>query len=399
MNTITLWYDHPEKNNCQFNDTVYSSRTIIERLADNDLKFIIKYTNADEVKHDDINVYVIEVANVHNEFDFISLIPEHTKQLLCTDLSLLLYYPKEGHTLDQWLFRIYQQIKNNGLLASKIFLLFGDNDFEKNYYDWADSCSVTEFCVPISIDFFKGEYFDRSLEFNDSFNEERPYDFICYNGKMRPHRLLTVAEFKHRNILDRGIVSLVGISYAGELYNINQCVTVLKQFNCYFDYVKEFVKDFQPIVQDLKPDEFNRSVVFENNKEHYSSSYFSVVSETSLTTRFITEKTYKPIANCHPFIIIGSANLLTLLRQHGYQTFPELFDESYDTETDHIKRLYMVIDQIEKFVKLSESQKKEKFHLIKEKLVYNRNHFFDHAQQTKKRDLENIFNKIKTHVS
>lgn len=46
---------------------------------------------------------------------------------------------------------------------------------------------------------------------------------------------------------------------------------------------------------------------------------------------FVTEKTMKPIAFKHPFMIYGQSNILTHLHNLGFETYENLFDESYDT--------------------------------------------------------------------
>ena len=40
----------------------------------------------------------------------------------------------------------------------------------------------------------------------------------------------------------------------------------------------------------------------------------------------------------------------------GYQTFPELFDESYDDIINHTDRLLAVVESIEKVCKMDESE-------------------------------------------
>ena len=68
----------------------------------------------------------------------------------------------------------------------------------------------------------------------------------------------------------------------------------------------------------VAPDKFDHGMMAETHIVHYIDSYFSIVSESSITTRFITEKTYKPIYNFHPFIIICSARFLELLRDKNF---------------------------------------------------------------------------------
>ena len=107
---------------------------------------------------------------------------------------------------------------------------------------------------------------------------------------------------------------------------------------------------------------------------------------------------YKPIANAHSFIIWGSPGILKYLRDQGYQTFPELFDESYDSETNHTVRLKMIVSQVERFCNLDVKRKKKLVNSIKDKLSYNRKLFLEKCtgRDRLKDILESIILEIKS---
>lgn len=398
MTNIVLWYDNIDKNNCTYEDAVGNYNSILHKLMINDIEYTIKTTDQ-ALKKSEINVYVIELLNVYHEYDIFSLIPDRTKKLFSEGLTILLYYPTEGHSFDNWLLRIYTDLQKNKILNSRIFLVSGDVDLDENYKKYIQKYDLKDFLIPISIDYFKGEYYETSNNFNESLELNRPKDYLFYNGKIRPHRVLAVAELKNRNLLNSGMVSLTGTTHTGQSFNFEDCIKVLKDHKCYHDHVKIFLNDWQPLILDEHPENFSRNTVYGNKENHYSLSFFSIVSETNIDVRFITEKTYKPIANCHPFLIIGAKGILTWLRDQGYKTFPEMFDESYDFENNHSKRIYMVLDQVEKFNQLSLTEKKRKFESVKEKLIYNKNLFFKIAETTKKYEFEKIFRTIKNYES
>ena len=77
----------------------------------------------------------------------------------------------------------------------------------------------------------------------------------------------------------------------------------------------------------------------------YDDTVFSLVTETCVKQEvlFLTEKIYKPIMYGHPFVVFGNPGSLKYLQSKGYQTFPELFDESYDTIQDPVERLNKII--------------------------------------------------------
>jgi len=58
---------------------------------------------------------------------------------------------------------------------------------------------------------------------------------------------------------------------------------------------------------------------------------------------FLTEKTFKPIYTCQPFIIFGSPYSLKKLKEMGYKTFDRWWDESYDDEKNNLLRVNKII--------------------------------------------------------
>lgn len=76
----------------------------------------------------------------------------------------------------------------------------------------------------------------------------------------------------------------------------------------------------------------------------FDDTYISVVPETSVNPTeyqdvFLTEKTFKTIAFQHPFLIWGHAGSLAYLKSQGFETFENLFDESYDDIANSTSRL------------------------------------------------------------
>lgn len=65
---------------------------------------------------------------------------------------------------------------------------------------------------------------------------------------------------------------------------------------------------------------------------HYHRFDIELVAETFTlgTTFFPTEKTVRPLAAGKPFILYGPKNFLANLRNLGFHTFGDLWDESYD---------------------------------------------------------------------
>jgi len=80
----------------------------------------------------------------------------------------------------------------------------------------------------------------------------------------------------------------------------------------------------------------------------YDQTYFSVICEDDDDTYPVlwSEKSCKPLAFFHPFILVGQRGLLGLIQSHGFQSFSDIFDESYDTLSDIHHRAAAVCKQI-----------------------------------------------------
>jgi hypothetical protein len=126
------------------------------------------------------------------------------------------------------------------------------------------------------------------------------------------------------------------------------------------------------------------------HNEWYDQTYFSFVVETAVdflpgeTVPFVTEKTFKPIACQHPFIVYGHPGTLKFLHDLGFETFENLFDESYD----HIEHTKTRQDQLIKNVINFKPQQYSR--LTQEKLIHNQNLFYDIDQVTRRVNQEII---------
>jgi hypothetical protein len=83
----------------------------------------------------------------------------------------------------------------------------------------------------------------------------------------------------------------------------------------------------------------------------YTDSYINLVTETDVSNNmFITEKTWKPIANAQLFLIVGYKNIISHLRILGVDTFDDIVDHDYyDQESDwqiRIQKIHQVINNL-----------------------------------------------------
>ena len=77
----------------------------------------------------------------------------------------------------------------------------------------------------------------------------------------------------------------------------------------------------------------------------YNDTKYSLVAETNDTNDeiFMTEKIWKPIIAQQPFVVHGNYLYLQSLREMGFKTFANYFDEGYDLEADADKRIDKIV--------------------------------------------------------
>lgn len=112
--------------------------------------------------------------------------------------------------------------------------------------------------------------------------------------------------------------------------------------------------------------------------EDFLSTSISVVLETVFdgSKIHLTEKTLRPIACGHPFILAAGPGSLNYLKSYGFKTFSPWINEDYDLEVNSIDRLKKIIQSMKEFSSLPVLDKKEVLAQIKKITDYNKKLFF-----------------------
>ncbi len=203
--------------------------------------------------------------------------------------------------------------------------------------------------------------------------------FLCFNGQPRPHRMLLVSLLCAFDILNLGHVSykcfIHNYNYDGVSSGKQDYLNTMYRFGhnpdikAILGICAEPIKQLAPMFLDTTP-ETQRCMggINDTHKQYYEDTYFSVITETLCVTgpeshsgftgtgRILSEKTFKPIINKHPFILLGVPKSLQLLRDLGYKTFSPWIDESYDDEMDDAKRIFMVALEVKKLATLPDDK-------------------------------------------
>jgi hypothetical protein len=148
------------------------------------------------------------------------------------------------------------------------------------------------------------------------------------NRKLGYHTIPTVSGY-------RPVRALMPIGYKRDFRDI-----VIKRFTPLLDTMHWSYAD-RRLPDDVN---FDRGL----NPQWYKDTYASIVCETAVEgSLFLTEKTFKPIAYQHPFMLIAQPNALKLLKENGFVTFDNIFDESYDCIESFAERLDIVYKNAE----------------------------------------------------
>ena len=98
--------------------------------------------------------------------------------------------------------------------------------------------------------------------------------------------------------------------------------------------------------------------VMDQGLAEYALSWFSVIPETEMRDQVlrITEKPIKALMNFHPFIVLGNPGSLGLLREYGFESYPQLFDEAYDEVSNRRLRFEKVYREVQRLCALPEAE-------------------------------------------
>lgn len=106
---------------------------------------------------------------------------------------------------------------------------------------------------------------------------------------------------------------------------------------------------------------------------YYNSSLVAIVPETSffLPAAGLSEKTMSAIEAKRPFIVVSGPYALEYLRDLGFETFSDFWDESYDQETDPVRRMNKILDLIDSLATKPMESLKSMYNDMAEVLEYN----------------------------
>jgi hypothetical protein len=151
-------------------------------------------------------------------------------------------------------------------------------------------------------------------------HSNKPYRYLYLNKIPRSHRVRLWNQLHEKQLLDKSLTSFIGLDPPVRL-------------------------EAEYELPDVDPRNYPATGKDQDiYKKPYEHTACSLISETNDNDDvFITEKLWKPIMCGHFFIVHGNYLYLQRLKEMGFKTFGNYFDESYDLEQDPNKRIDNIV--------------------------------------------------------
>lgn len=308
--------------------------------------------------------YIVSTGVNHHPTDwakpniFQYLNPRYLKDIQNGKAMLLIDQSLEGHQTP-WLWNwFHEECARYNINPKAVVYVTGNQIASEQYTAWAqgkqDKISVISYAhfEKDVRDMAKQHNITESVDSDIAYKEQHDIKtFNCLQKRLRPHRLWFYTQMYKDGLLGEGLISQ-------NPFTVNQ--TYLDGQRLAEDLVIEANTTLPSILygknNNEHPDNYYIRRIL---KDVCNDSWVSVVSEVAYSNSdqsvFISEKTFKAIACCHPFILLSSSGTLKELRDMGYKTFDGFIDETYDTLppverfvaiTSELKRIASIKDKL-----------------------------------------------------
>jgi hypothetical protein len=229
-------------------------------------------------------------------------------------------------------------------------------------------------CEVISLGYYPGDHsLDFCALFVEKFLNAPPIEqltdtsninmaYMCLNRKPHWHRRQLYNRLHARDLLQHGIVSMGGEGTAIRPLDID----------------REH-DDLAPNA-DRKQYGIPNDIVSLGHMQNWQRHFLNIVTETFYDinqTGFVSEKIYKPIVGCRPFLVYDPDGGTRWLRDRGFEPYVSDFQDITDadlSEPTHLPSFLSVLcEQTPEYWQA-------KYLALQEKILYNKQHFADYVK-------------------
>lgn len=216
---------------------------------------------------------------------------------------------------------------------------------------------------------YRIQFYNQKLNSYNSLSKK----FLCFNGRPDTHRWYTLQKLYDEKLLDSGFISF--LNRYGQIENQVSFDKFQTLYSGNVDYARSIFLNKTLLTLDKSNEQIHK-----NDRTHsdflYINTSISLITETYADSRpgcFITEKSWKAIANCHIPVWIAQKGIVSAFKNMGYDVFDDIIDQSYDRISDPSKRWDAAIQSLKTY--LDEDLKFE--NSLVERLLNNQRKFLD----------------------
>jgi hypothetical protein len=261
----------------------------------------------------------------------------------------------EAHVERSHLQAMYTYFSENFIPLNKIIYLTGCANAQALYDEWCLIKGITETRDKMNIFSYPTSQNSLATYFKSWKPQVPEYDtdrvpeklFLSWNRRFRAHRTAMAFGLDKLGLVDRSYISIGLTDPENSAMHITHTLQdhLLHAFNITPEDKIRFVNKL-PLVLDGQNDVNKMCQDFDDaTRPFYQNSLISLVSETNFSENEVslTEKSFKPVKEKHPFITVGVNGTLKAIRDMGFKTFGEFWDESYDNIVNPVERMTTIL--------------------------------------------------------
>lgn len=313
------------------------------------------------------NLSVDNLDNVNGKYDVVICHREgiqdvdfsHIEQYCHSDSKIICDITTESGNIQCFLDSFKKTTDNNYY----DFYLIVDTDLSK-YFNRVDVKYTTLQSYSLSFYAFLNEMGDNKMTLETKFSSYEN-SFMSLNNSCRNHRVLLLNELLKRN-LDLTNCSFLmttasDVGYIFTEYLLKEAVQSLvhQKIITYKDSLKlleyELPKqidfDFKNLgyISNQINEKIYKSILNLVTENLFGISHGDITEDKIVT---FTEKVMKPFQARQIPLFVGLPNLQETLRKLGFDLFDDLIDNSFEKETNHVLRMHMILDELERLLTL-----------------------------------------------
>ena len=233
--------------------------------------------------------------------------------------------------------------------------------FRRTYTAWSSNSEKVQENLSKGIDILNPHFGNPPLDFK--------FPYITLNNIAKRHRCLVMDKLAKHNLIDTGAIVWRDI--------LHDCTDIRHTFSedvtdsVFRNYPYQYWKPRRMFLdQEMSPWLKNQETL----PIEFTQSFMQLVTESDDEVVFFSEKTATPILFNKPFLVASCAGFHRNLESQGFELYTELFDYSFDGESNIHVRYEKLIENVKRYAMMDSSQLNRVYSDIFEKLAYNKQH-------------------------